>query len=155
MRKLNGLACRFEKGLLLILLVAMVFLGFLQILSRFVLKSPIVWSEGLLMYMFVWSSFIGASLAVAESVHFEVEVFMTLLPENVQKWTACFVQFLIMAFAVFVVLKGSYLCFVNQRQMMPLLPFSMTWPYMALPFSGVFMTIHTLGNMTSILKGDR
>ena len=44
-------------------MVSMLIFGFLQVFARFILKSPIGWSEELLTYSFTWASFIGASMA--------------------------------------------------------------------------------------------
>ena len=133
-----------ERWMLIVLLVAMIVLGMLQIISRFVIRSPIMWSEALLMYMVVWSSFIGASLAVRESAHFEVEIFVVHLPPVVQKVLAIGVYVTIFLFSVFLIDKGIFLVKLNQRQLMALLPFTMSWPYLILPLSGTLMAIHSL-----------
>ena len=48
-------------SIVILFLVGMLIFGFLQIFSRFILRTPIGWSEELLTYSFTWTSFIGAS----------------------------------------------------------------------------------------------
>lgn len=153
MERINGFAKNVEKFILIALLGFMVVLGMLQIISRFIIKSPIAWSEGLLIYMFIWSSYLGASLAVAENAHFKVEIFTDRMPRKVQKGLEIFVNVLMFSFACLIAVKGSVLVIANQKQMMALLPFSMSWPYLALPVSCIFMAIHTLNNINFLLKG--
>ncbi|GEM_PF-1074830 len=151
MERMDALVGRLERWMLILLLSAMVVLGLLQIISRFVIKAPITWSEALLMYMFVWFSFIGASLAVKELAHFEVELFMVRLPQPVQKAVAVAVYVLIFSFAVFMVWKGAFLVKLNQRQLMAMMPFTMSVPYMVLPLSGACMALHSLKHVVGLV----
>ncbi|HOO86946.1 MAG TPA: TRAP transporter small permease [Synergistales bacterium] len=151
MERVDALVGRMERWMLILLLTAMVALGLLQIISRFVIKAPITWSEALLMYMFVWFSFIGASLAVKDLAHFEVEIFMVRLPQPLQKTVAVVVYCLIFAFALFMVWKGVFLVKLNQRQLMAMMPFTMSVPYVILPLSGACMAIHSLKHVVGLI----
>lgn len=147
MKRLDAITAQLERWMLIVLLSVMVILGLLQIISRFIIKAPIMWSEALLMYMFVWSSFIGASLAVKEFSHFEVEIFVVRLPPMIQKILSLAVYAMIFAFAVFMILKGLFLVKLNQRQLMAMMPFTMSGPYVILPLSGTFIAIHSLNHL--------
>ncbi len=147
MERLDDFTARLERWMLIVLLTVMVILGLLQIISRFVIKAPIMWSEALLMYMFVWSSFLGASLAVRGLSHFEVEIFLVRLPRMIQKVLSLAVYAMIFAFAVFMIWKGLFLVKLNQRQLMAMMPFTMSGPYVILPLSGTFMAIHSLNHL--------
>ncbi len=147
MERLDDFTARLERWMLIVLLTVMVILGLLQIISRFVIKAPIMWSEALLMYMFVWSSFLGASLAVRGLSHFEVEIFVVRLPRMIQKVLSLAVYAMIFAFAVFMIWKGLFLVKLNQRQLMAMMPFTMSGPYVILPLSGTFMAIHSLNHL--------
>ena len=74
--KLNTVIKFIEKWVLIVLFVSMLLCGVLQIVARFVLHTPIAWSEEMLTYSFVWSSFLGASLAVDQLAHFNVDIFI-------------------------------------------------------------------------------
>ena len=152
MERLDDFTARLERWMLIVLLTVMVILGLLQIISRFVIKAPIMWSEALLMYMFVWSSFLGASLAVRGLSHFEVEIFVVRLPRMIQKVLSLAVYAMIFAFAVFMIWKGLFLVKLNQRQLMAMMPFTMSGPYMILPLSGTFMAIHSLAHLTGLFS---
>jgi TRAP-type C4-dicarboxylate transport system permease small subunit len=46
------------------LVVALAIIVFLQVFNRFVLKTPLAWSEELAMLLFQWVSFLGAAIGV-------------------------------------------------------------------------------------------
>jgi TRAP-type transport system small permease protein len=143
LEKIDNRIQRFEGWCLVFLISCMLVLGLMQVISRFVIQQPIGWSEPMLTYMFVWSCFLGASLAVAKGAHFEVELFVDRLTPATQKYIALFVHFLIVLFSVGMVWKGLILVEANQTQEMAAMPFSMMWPYLAMPVSGLFVIIHS------------
>ena len=48
-----------EEIILVVLLICMTLILGLQIVSRYVFRNSLSWSEELVRYMFVWSTFIG------------------------------------------------------------------------------------------------
>jgi len=151
--KIDGLVRKFEEKCLVLLMTCMLILGLMQVISRFVIQQPIGWSEPMLTYMFVWSCFLGASLAVAHRAHFEVELFVDFLSPQHQKLVAFFVHLLIIGFSIIMVWKGMLLVESNQTQEMAAMPFSMVWPYLAMPVSGLFVIIHSLEIIAKTLRG--
>lgn len=152
---INKLVTRFEQYSLVFLITVMTFLGLAQIVSRFVIQSPIPWTEALLTYMFVWTCFLGASLAVEQNAHFGVEIFVVMLPKPVQRWIEIAVYLLIIAFAVIMIVKGMMFVEGNADQEMAAMPFSMIWPYLAIPVSGLFIVIHSLNAIYCLALGRK
>lgn len=142
--KLNKMVVALEKWTLIILFVSMLFSGALQIVARFILHTPISWSEEMLTYSFVWSSFLGASLAIESLSHFNVDVFIRRFPPQFSKIVLYLVWLVMLWFTMFLVYKGTILTKLNVVQTMDVLPLSMMWAYAALPVSAAFMFVHTL-----------
>ncbi len=142
--RLNRGIVAIEKWTLIVLFVSMLFSGGLQIVARFILHTPISWSEEMLTYSFVWSSFLGASLAIEQLAHFNVDVFIRRFPPLFAKYVLYIVWFVILWFTAFLVYKGAILAKLNVVQMMDVLPLSMVWAYLAIPVSALFMFVHTL-----------
>lgn len=142
--RLNKCVAFVERWTLTILFVGMIICGALQIIARFILHTPIPWSEELLTYSFVWTSFLGASLAIDSLAHFNVDCLVVRLP----KWLSyplLYIVWVIMAiFTVFLCWKGIILTQINMYQMMDVLPVSMMWAYLALPVAAAFMFVHTI-----------
>jgi len=55
-----------------ILLWATVVVVFLQILSRYVFKAPLVWTEEVARFAFIWLVFLGVSVTERQAAHFRV-----------------------------------------------------------------------------------
>lgn len=153
MGRLNSLVKSIEQKLLVVMMTLMLILGLMQITSRFIIQKPITWSEGILTYMFIWSSYIAASLGIEEKAHFGVDVFVKKLPRKVMKVFAVFANVLVLGFAVFVICQGSYITYFVRNQLMPALPYPMSWPYLALPVFGLFSVVHILYNIKKIITG--
>ena len=64
---------RFEELILVPSLVFTVILVFSQVVMRYVFQSSLYWSEELARYLFVWQTWLGASLAVREASHIRIE----------------------------------------------------------------------------------
>lgn len=152
---INRLVTKCEQYSLVFLLTVMTFLGLAQIVSRFVIEKPIPWTEALLTYMFVWSSFLGASLAVEMKAHFSVELFVVKLPQRLQRVVEVGVYLLIIFFAGLMIQKGMLFVEGNRDQLMAAMPFTMVWPYLAIPVSGLFIAIHALNAIYLIVTGRR
>lgn len=151
--KIDYIIRKFEEKCLVLLMACMLVLGLMQVISRFVIQKPIGWSEPMLTYMFVWSCFLGASLAVAHHAHFEVELFVDHMSPNAQQIFGILVHLLIIGFSILMVWKGALLIEANQTQEMAAMPFSMVWPYLSMPVSGFFVIIHSLTMVVKSLQG--
>jgi len=150
--KFDLLLRKVEGAVVVVLTSLMLVLGFLQVFSRYVIESPIPWSEALLTYMFVWFSFIGTSLAVAEGAHFCVEIVFVRFPPRLRHYVELLIYVIIMFVAGLMIHKGALFVWVNRTQLMTILPFSMSWPYLALPVSGSLILIHSLSHFLRTLK---
>jgi TRAP-type transport system small permease protein len=70
---------RFVRGLMTVefwivapLFLIMLALMFIQVVYRYILESPLPWSEELCRYLFIITSFMGGAVATAERSHIEI-----------------------------------------------------------------------------------
>ncbi|MEI8634505.1 TRAP transporter small permease [Vibrio sp. PP-XX7] len=142
--RLNSVVIFIERWSLIILFVGMIICGVLQIVARFILEIPISWSEELLTYSFVWTTFLGASLAIETLSHFNVDCLVVRLPPKVATPVLYFVWICMAVFTVFLTYKSAVLAQLNMAQTMDVLPLSMFWAYLAMPVSSTFMFVHVV-----------
>ncbi|MCR4431290.1 MAG: TRAP transporter small permease [Tepidanaerobacteraceae bacterium] len=135
---------KFEEYLLVLLIGAMIAVTFAQVFFRFVLNSPLAWSEELARYLFVWITFIGASIALHRWGHFQVDIVVNLFPRKVKKKIESVVYILILVFAFIMMYYGFVLVQYASGQLSPALQLNMAVPYFALPLSGLLIFFHTL-----------
>ena len=74
-----------EKGLVVLLIFAMVGMSFTQVLLRLLLHSGIVWLDPLMRHMVVWAGLTGAALAARYGSHFALEAFVKFAPRGLHR----------------------------------------------------------------------
>lgn len=67
-----------------------VVLTIIQVFCRFVLNSPLVWSEELARLSVVWMTFIGAAIVCWDGTHLNVDVLFLHMPSRLRRWTRNF-----------------------------------------------------------------
>ena len=51
----------------------------LQVLTRYVLKIPLFWTEELARYLMIWAGFLGAAIGISQGVHTSIQWFVDLI----------------------------------------------------------------------------
>ena len=81
-RTLGSAYDRLEEVLLVCLVVAMLSLGFLQILFRNLISVGIVWIDPLVRHLVLWIALLGASIATREKRHITIDVLSGHVPSQ-------------------------------------------------------------------------
>jgi TRAP-type transport system small permease protein len=129
---------RFVVAALVVTIVVMVAA---QVVFRYAVKEPIVWSEEFTTLCYQWLSFLGAALAVRYRAHFGVDFVVRLLGPRWKtplEWVEHLVVWLM---AAFMVLYGWRIAESSALQMYPTLPFSVGTGYLVLPIAGVLFAL--------------
>lgn len=84
MKFLRFLNDHFEEYLLVFLMVVEVVVVFAQVVTRYVFKSPLAWSEELARYMFIWLVWIGAAYATKMRKNIIIDVVCSKFKGNVK-----------------------------------------------------------------------
>lgn len=93
----------FEEWVSILLFAGMVFLIFIQVVSRYVFNSSFSWTEELARYMFVFLVYISASLAVKRVRHLRTEFLVQLLPDKIKKWVEIAANIIWLAFVIILI----------------------------------------------------
>jgi TRAP-type C4-dicarboxylate transport system permease small subunit len=112
-----------------------------QVVFRYALKEPIVWSEEFTTLCYQWLSFLGAALAVRYRAHFGVDFVVRLLHLRWKRPLEWLEHGVIWLLAVFMVVYGWRIVESSWLQMYPTLPFSVGTGYLVLPISGVLFVL--------------
>ena len=70
-----------------------------QVFFRFVLDSPLIWSEEVARLLLVWVVFLGAAVVAWDGSHLNVDVVFTRLPARWRRWVRNLNLFLACGFA--------------------------------------------------------
>lgn len=77
-----------------------------SVVFRYILNSPIIWTDEIVRYSLIWMTFAGAALAAKDGTHIVVDVIDSVLPPRGQKITNVFADIVIVAFMLFLLIYG-------------------------------------------------
>jgi C4-dicarboxylate transporter, DctM subunit len=144
LRKISEWVNTGARGLLILAAFTMVASVFMQVVFRYVLKLPLSWSEELARYAFMWTTFLGASVAMRSNSLPSITLGLKMFPEKVQPYLYLATNALSMLFCYHFIVYGIEISYVVIPDMSPGLDFTMSWAYAALPVGGLFMLVHIL-----------
>lgn len=116
----------------------------LQVWFRFVLRSPLSWSEEFARYCFVWLSSLGAAAGVRRGLHPGLDLGLGRLRGPARELVSLGALLLGAIFMAVVLVYGWELARFNMRQRSPAMGLPMGLPYAAVPTGAGLMLIHTL-----------
>ncbi len=154
MNLLKRIDDKFEEYLAAILLSFMTIFIFFQVLSRFVFDAPLAWSEEAARFIFVWTIYISAALAVKKREHISVEVGIMFLKGKAKKAAHIFADLIFLVFTIFLLKDGVYLVshLSGSQQTSPALGISMTLVYMIVPFGYGLMMLRLIQRIIADVK---
>ncbi len=140
---------RFETGLvaanraiIVIMMVGMVGLVFINVLSRYLLNTSIVWAEELSQFLMVWIVFLGAGLGFREGRHVAVEFFQDLLPVQLRHRVRVGIFVGLVLFLLGLLVLGLRYAHFAADQQTPVLNISYAIPYLCLPLGALLFLCH-------------
>lgn len=110
LKKLNALFYKVSKKLGAFVLLVLVVVITISVVSRYFLNSPLTWTEELCTFLFIWFSFLGATLATYEKRHVSVDFVVNRLPKTANRIVKLFSNLLILIFFVLLIV-GSFILF--------------------------------------------
>ena len=125
---------------------------FLQVFFRFVVQSPLYWTEELSRYSFVYVVFIGSAWAGKKHMHLGVDYFTLKLPDSVMRVLRFILDCLILAFSAVIVAAGVLVVPVNLKQSSPALHIPMGAVYAAIPIGFGLLFVYYLEHLLNDLN---
>lgn len=112
-----------------------------QVVYRYAVKEPIVWSEEFTTLCYQWLSYLGAALAVRYRAHYGVDFLVRFFPAGSKPLLEWLEHAVVWALAAFMVFYGWRIVESSWLQMYPTLPFSVGTGYLVLPIAGVLFAL--------------
>lgn len=137
---------------LLVIVSVMAGIVFVEVLFRYFLMLPLFWTEEFARYCLVWSSLLGASVALKRGEHIAVTFLVDRIPGGISTQAAFLVPIVIALFLAVILWGGVHLVIITRHQLSPAMRIPMSWPYLAIPISSLIMLFHVLTYIYSRLK---
>ena len=114
-------------------------LGMMQIITRFVLQTPVEWSEVLIRFSLIWMVFLGIPAAFRQGAMVSVDVLHRLSPPAVRRILDVMVfAVTVVLLAVMIVWGWDYAQRGSVQSVIGLEGVSMFWAYLAMPVGALF-----------------
>jgi len=124
-----------------------------QVVFRYAVKEPIVWSEEFTTLCYQWLSYLGAALAVRYRSHFGVDFVVRHFGARWKPALAWLGSAVVWLLGIFMILYGWRIVEHSAMQMYPTLPFSVGTGYLILPIAGCLFLLMDLAALLEERKG--
>lgn len=139
--------CCFEFIVSALCLIVSVVLIFIQALFRLA-NHPINWGMYVALFLFTWSTFLGADIAYRNNNTVFVDIFINMMPQKIKKGMRFLCYVLSLIFMGMMIYFGILLCIKSYaRPYQGLHGFSYSWVSLSVPVSFTLMTISCLRKM--------
>lgn len=122
----------------------MVLLLAVQVIWRYFLNSPLVWTEELARYVFLWITFLGISYGLRKNAHIAVEMLVDSLPARLRKPIILFDYLVFLALLLYLLGPACNFCYKMWNIASPGMGLSMGIVYLALPLGFVLACVRIL-----------
>lgn len=127
-----------------------------QVASRYLLKSPSVFTDELAGFLLIWVGLLGAGYATGQKLHLAIDLFPNQLKADKRKYLEIVINALISVFAILVMIVGGarlvYLT-LSLNQLSAALKLPLGYVYIVVPISGVIITYYCFESIYEKIKG--
>lgn len=135
-----------------ILFVAMTITVLVQVFFRYVVQSPLRWTEEAARYLMIWLVLLGSGVAMRNKAHLQVDVLTSALPERPKRFFNTIVSILILTFLIIMTFYGFKVSIKTVLQTSPAMRLPMSLIYAAFPVGGILMIFETCVSFIEMLK---
>lgn len=112
------------------------------------------WTEELAIYLLIWVSLLGASVAYAGKAHLGVDYFVSKLDAQAAQLMEILVSLIVAFFAIAAFIGGGFVLVqqtLQSNQLSPSLGIKVGYIYLAVPISGIFIVIFAVESIFEII----
>jgi len=138
-------------------LAVIIVLMTMQIINRYALRSPFIWTEELCRYIFVWITIMGAGLALRRFELVGVNLILERVPVKVQNVLRIAGLLGITLFIYILTRYGTQLLIIaaKGKTLSPALRVPMSAVYIIFPIGGTIMFILAIACIVEVITGKR
>ena len=129
--------------LVAIIFFIMIVVGVLQILLRYFFNISLSWSNEILIFSFIWITYLSIAIALSKKLHLGVDMITNLFPNSVQLKIKLLSNILIIFFCIIIFISSMPLIKANFYQFSPSLGIRMSYIYASIPIAMLSMAFIT------------
>ncbi len=125
-----------------------------QVVFRYGFNDPLVWSDELARYLFVWTAFLGWIIAARRRSHLAVGMLVTKLPPKARVACHALAALVAIAFAAVLVYYGTRIMLRNLDVDTASLWFPMGVVYLIVPLAAFAVALYALADLRAAFRGS-
>ena len=130
-----------SKVIIVVVMVAMVaFTGF-QVFCRYIFNSALSWPEEMNIFFMAWLTFVGSSIALKQSAHIGVDLFINYLPARLRRVILLVGHIVMFSFILLLIDTGYSVAMMNIDSFSEALEIPLIYPGLSLVVGGVMMLL--------------
>lgn len=119
----------------------------IQVFCRYVLNNSLPWTEELARYIMIWTTFLGAAVALRRGGLIAMEVVVQFTPKKISNILVFLAYILSIVFFVLYIVIGFQMVEVSGQETTPVLKLPMECVYASMPVGGVLLLINAVAGM--------
>ncbi len=135
------------------ILVAIVLVTFAQVVFRYVLMTPLSWSEELARFLLLWLASLSAAYAFKVRSHFALTFVVDWFDEKTQHYIRSLVTFIVAGFLLIFIRQAFSFTLAVRDQIAPGTQMSMAIPYSSALVGSFLMFYYVVKNWWEDLRG--
>lgn len=143
---------RLLDGLATLAFLTMFALVVAQVVLRYVFNDPLVWSDEIAQYLFVWVAFLGVLRASRHRTHIAITAVIDRLPPWAARAMALFWLLAMAAFAGLLGWYGVVIARQNMTVMMTSLPLPYWLVYAIVPVTGAGLFLYAVRDIAALWR---
>ncbi len=148
-------ACHTAKAICLLCMLLLTPIIFVNIITRFVFGYSIAWSSEVARYSFIWMTFMGMAVALKDDSHAKIDLLIKKAPLPLRKWILTAGHMIIVILSIFLIVAGfKQTVSVWNVEAAYMRFLSMSWMYLSIPISGVFMMLFSISGLMDLLANQ-
>lgn len=146
---------RLVEVFVILLFVAMLAVGFMQIVNRFFLGTSLSWSEEFQRFGHIWLVFLSIPIGYRRAAHIGVDMLQERLAPGAARVSVLMIDVCWLLLGSALIWTTWRLMAVASRQTAPALGITMDWVYLGLALAGAYLIVVALQRLAGDVRAMR
>lgn len=124
------------------------------VLFRYAFNHPLIWTEEIANFSFLWTIFMGSAAAVKRHQHIVVDTLMLLTPKLFQRIVGILTGSMIAAMLATITVVGLQYAYSQRNTTTEAIEMRVFWWALAAPTFSTFAFWHTLEDLVKLFRGE-
>jgi len=124
------------------------------VVFRYVFNHPLIWTEEIASFAFLWGVFMGSAAAAKKHSHIVVDTLIILTPKMFQRVVGILTGSLVVAMLAAVTILGLQYAYSQRNTSTEAIEMPVFWWALAVPTFSTLTFFHTLRDLIKLVRGE-